>query len=146
MNPSQFHVDWDRATEMLVAVVILSMLVERSLSVVFESRLFLDSKADRKGAKEVIALIVSFAVCRYWDFDAVSALLPAERTHLGGHFITAGVIAGGSKGSIKLFRDVLGFRSSAVAEKEEAKAVAKAAAAAPGGQAIAAAAAAGGKV
>jgi len=132
LDPNLFHVDWDRVTEMLVAVVILSILLERALSVVFESRLFLDSKADQKGVKEMVALAVAFAVCRYWDFDAVSAVLLTERTHLGGHFITAGVIAGGSKGSIKLFRDVMGFKSTAIAEKEDAKAVAKKAAEAEG--------------
>ena len=80
MDPNLFHVDWDRLTEMLVAVVILSILVERALSVVFENRLFIEVVGDKRGVKELIALAVCLAICRYWDFDAVSAVLPTEQT------------------------------------------------------------------
>jgi hypothetical protein len=42
----------------------------------------------------------------------------AGKTTPLGEVITAGVIAGGSKASIKLFRDVLGFQSSAYQERK----------------------------
>jgi hypothetical protein len=50
-------------------------------------------------------------------------LLKSKVTVLGA-IITGAVVAGGSKASIKLFRDVLGFKSTAQREYEVAKAAA----------------------
>jgi hypothetical protein len=38
-----------------------------------------------------------------------------------GMIITGAIIAGGTKGSIKLFNEVLGFKSSAEKAREDAK-------------------------
>jgi len=35
-----FHLDWERASEVLATIVIMSFLVERTLAVVFESKWF----------------------------------------------------------------------------------------------------------
>lgn len=120
MDPNLFHLDWDRTSEVLVTVVLLSLIVERSLSVLFESRWFID-KLDEKNLKEVIGLAVSFLICAVWKFDAVSMIVLADQTNWFGYLVTAGIIAGGSKGSIKLFQEWLGFKSSARKEKEERK-------------------------
>jgi hypothetical protein len=71
------------------------------------------------GLKEVLAFGLAFTICRLWDFDAVSVVVLSERTTGLGHAITAGVIAGGSKASIKLFHDVFGAVSSAQKKKTE---------------------------
>ena len=63
--------------------------------------------------KEFIAFAVAFVICWRWDFDAVSMIVLTDETTRVGEAVTAAVIAGGSKGSIKLFRDWLKFRSSA---------------------------------
>ena len=66
MDPNLFHLDYERVFEVLVTIVIFSFLVERALSVIFESRWFIniyEAKEKRKGMKEVIALIVSIALC-----------------------------------------------------------------------------------
>lgn len=64
-------------------------------------------------SKELIAFVVAAAVCLIWDFDAVSMILLKERTTILGALVTGGIVAGGSKASVKLFRDVLGIKSTA---------------------------------
>ena len=117
MDPNLFHLDWDRTLEVLSAVVVLSLLIERALAPLFESR-WLVKKLDKKSLKEAIAYVVALVVCVKWQIDAISMTVLSEHTSYVGEAVTAGVIAGGSKGSIKLFRDVLGFKSSAYKEKE----------------------------
>lgn len=121
MDPNLFHIDYERLMEVLVTIVILSMIIERALSVLFESKWFIDL-SERKQltvAKEVISFIVSAGVCIVWQFDAISVLVVStDHMTLPGMVITGAVIAGGSKGSVKLFRDVLGFMSSAEKEKD----------------------------
>ena len=112
MDPNLYHLDWDRLTEVLATVVVMSILLERALAILFEYRPFVQ-KFDGAGVKEPIALIAAFLVCRFWDFDAVSMIILQEQTHVFGQVVTAAIIAGGAKGSIKLFRDVMDWRSKA---------------------------------
>ncbi len=51
-------------------------------------------------------------------------ILLKSKVTLIGAIITGAVVAGGSKASIKLFRDVLGFKSTAQKEYEDTKAAA----------------------
>ena len=139
MDPIAYHLDWARVAEVLVAVIILSFILERALALLFESRFFLEVVQGKKpkgaGAakseaespatpeapkgvgtfpiKESIALVVSAAVCLIWHFDAVSMIFPRTGTTALGAIITGGVVAGGSKASIRLFRDVMGVKSTA---------------------------------
>ena len=121
IDPNLFHLDWDRTGEVLITVVILSMLVERALSVVLESSWFL-SRVNLSHTKEWIALSVSVAVCVVWDFDAPSMIILSDSTNWFGYIITGGMIAGGSKGSIRLFRDFLDIKSTARRDRDKAKA------------------------
>jgi hypothetical protein len=75
--------------------------------------------AQRYPVKELFTFIVALAVCWHWDFDVVSIILLGEATSKVGVAVTAAVIAGGSKASIKLFHDVFNIRSSAVREKQK---------------------------
>lgn len=118
MDPNLFHLDWARTFEVLTAIVIMSFIVERFLSVLFEARRLMPFFAG-SGMKELVAVGVSTAVCIYGNFDAVSMILLRETTAIPGEIITGGVIAGGSKASVKLFRDMLEFRSSAYEEYSE---------------------------
>ena len=112
MDPNLFHLDWERVSEVLAAIIVLSFVVERALALVFEHRLFV-KYLDQSGLKEVIALGVSVGVCIGWHFDALSMIVLSDHTRRLGEVLTGGVIAGGSKASIKLFHDVLNIRSSA---------------------------------
>ncbi|MFC1530059.1 hypothetical protein ACFL6R_05015 [Gemmatimonadota bacterium] len=141
MDPNLFHLDWARTAEVLAAVVILSALIERSLSVLFEWRHFIDwnekttntGTKTNKGWKEPIAFAMSLFICIVWDFDAVSMIILSDHTTLLGEIVTAGILAGGSKGSLALFRTYLGIKSTYQedkdAEKEKAKKEAEEAAA-----------------
>ena len=117
MDPNLFHLDWERVGEVLVAIVILAFLLERALAVLFESRFFI-KRWKEKSLKEFIAFVVAVLACWYWDFDAVSMIFLKEKVTILGMVITGGVVAGGSKGSIKLFRDVMKFKSTAQGLKE----------------------------
>ena len=120
MDPALFRIDWEVLAEVLATIIVLSFFVERALSIVFEHRLFIKS-LDEKGLKEPIALVASFMVVRIWNFDALSIVLNSDKTSWLGYLITAAVISGGSKASIKLFHDVLKTRSTALTAKMRAK-------------------------
>ena len=120
MDPSFFHLDGEAVFEVLVAIVIASFFIERALAVVFGHRTFVQH-LQGKGAKEIIALIVGIVVAWYWNFDAMSVLFPKEATTVPGIVFTGFIIAGGSKGAVKLFRDVMGFKTSAEMEYEESR-------------------------
>ena len=104
----------------LSVIVILSFLLERALAPFFESRLFI-GRLKKKGMKEMIAVILGALICIVWQFDAISVIVLKDSMTLFGEIITGAVIAGGSKASIKLFRDVLGFKSTAQDEVDEKK-------------------------
>ena len=67
-------------------------------------------------------MVVAVALVAWLDFDALAIIFSREETSWVGWLITAGVVAGGSKGSIKLFRDWLGWKSSAQKQLEERQA------------------------
>ena len=113
MDPNLFNVDGERLLQVMFTIVLLSFIVERALSILFESNFFI-SRFKGKSLKELIAFAVSAAICYYWNFDALSILLVQEKTGLYGSLITGAVVAGGSKGSVKLFHDVLGMKSKAM--------------------------------
>jgi hypothetical protein len=116
MDPNLFHVDGERLMEVLFTIVVLAFFVERALSILFESRFFLD-RFEGKSLKELIAFAVSALLCWQWQFDAVSILLVQEKMSVFGEIITGAIIAGGAKGSVKLFRDVLNIKSKAMQER-----------------------------
>ena len=112
MDPNLFAVDGERLMEVLFLIVVLSFFVERALSIFFESRFFVQ-KLKGKSLKELLAFAASAAICVYWNFDAISILIVQDQTTLYGELITGAVVAGGSKGSVKLFHDLLGVKSNA---------------------------------
>lgn len=119
-DPSLFRLDWEVLAEVLAAIVVLSFFIERALSLLFEHRLFVKTLA-QKGLKEPIAFLVSLAVVRYWNFDALSVIFHSDTATWWGYAITAAIVAGGSKASIKLFHDVMGTKSAALKQFQATK-------------------------
>ena len=115
MDPNLFHLDWERVWEVVAAVAVLAVLLERSLALVFEHRLFIE-RCSKKGLKEVIAFAVALFVCWFWDFDALSMIILRDATSAPGYLLTAGIVAGGSKASVRLFQDLLDIKSRAQRE------------------------------
>ncbi|MCF6360059.1 MAG: hypothetical protein L3J29_04775 [Cyclobacteriaceae bacterium] len=127
-------------------VAIISILIERALSVLFESRLFIDKTNEKietnvdkradgvlevtetivppkgRGMKEGIALAVSIGVACYYQLDIIKDIYGSPNHYKWiGYVITGGIIAGGTKGSVKLFRDVFNIMSTAQREKMKLK-------------------------
>jgi hypothetical protein len=61
------------------------------------------------GAKELVAVGVSYAVCSWAGFDAYATLFQKDSVFLS-KALNALLVAGGSKGAMKLMQDVLGVR------------------------------------
>lgn len=147
MDPNLFHLDLERVGEVLIALVLLSLLIERALALLFESRPFIEATEDgavvvkmknltpddpsyaktikqtkKNGLKELISFIVAFAICWWLKFDVLTIIfVSSEETTIIGYLISGAIIAGGSKGAIKLFKDWMGFASSAETERKAIK-------------------------
>lgn len=124
MDPLLFGMDAEVVGEVIGTIVVLSLFVERFLALFFEWRLVLTSLV-KKGLKEPITFLVSLLVVYTYGFDAMAIMFKEEKSSLIGFLLTAGIIAGGSKGSIALFRDYLGWKSSAQKEVESTGAAEK---------------------
>lgn len=120
MDPNLFHLDWDRVAEAMAAIVLLALFLERALSLVFEHRYYIETiEKGSRDYKAQIAYLLALAVCAHWKIDVISLVVLRETHSWFGVAITAGIIAGGSKGSLKLFQDVLDIKSKAVRRAEE---------------------------
>jgi hypothetical protein len=109
-DPNLFRVDWEQTGEVLAMIVVLAFLVERALAVVFESKIYIET-VGKAPLKELITFVVCFMICYIWSFDALSVVLHGDKLTLIGRAVTALVIAGGSKASLKLFRDIMGIEN-----------------------------------
>jgi len=125
MDPTFYRIDFEMLFEVLITLVVFSAFIERALALVFESRWFIaayEANPKRKGIKELVAVVVSIAVCIFWKFDAFSVIILAhDKMTVPGFILTGMVVAGGAKASIKLFKDVMGFMSSAEKERLQSK-------------------------
>lgn len=131
MDPNLFRLDWEMLAETLAVLVFLSFAVERALAPIFEHRLYVN-RLKNTGLKEPIAFLLALVICKTFGFDAMGITLKADATSFVGFMVTAAIIAGGSKASIKLFHDVLNIKSTVQKNRDdvsEAKAKADVAAA-----------------
>jgi hypothetical protein len=99
---------------LLGVIVVLTLIIERALAVPFESKA-MAPLLSQKPLKEPIAVLVSLLVCMYWHIDVITVLVQGmgSRPDFWGELLTATMIAGGSKASLKLFQDVLGIKNKA---------------------------------
>lgn len=112
-----FSIDWDVLAQLLATIIVLAFFVERALAILFEHRWYVDHLKG-KGLSEPIAFGVSFLAVRYWEFDALSVLFDKDEHFFLGYVITAAIVAGGSKASIKLFHDIFKAKSTALRQSE----------------------------
>ena len=129
MDPNLFRIDWDVLAEVMATIVVLSFFIERALALLFEHR-FMVNRVSNRGLKEPIALVVSFAIVRALDFDALAIVFHQDETKVWGCLVTAAIVAGGSKASMALFHNAMNAKSAALREKEQKNVKA---AATPGG-------------
>lgn len=120
MDPLLFGIDGETVAEVLGAIVLLALFVERALSLVFEWRPLV-RVLDGRGFKEPIALAAAYSVVAGLDFDALAIMFKNEHNSFWGYLLTAAVVAGGSKGAVKLFRDWFDWKSTAYRQLEQQK-------------------------
>ena len=123
IDPNMFALNWDVVFEVLVTIVLLAFILERALAVLFESHLFvqMDERRGEQGKgsyKPLIAFVLAAVGCIVWQFDALSITLLKENVTILGAIITGGVVAGGSKGAMKLFHDVMDVKSGSYRNAE----------------------------
>ena len=105
MDPNLFYIDWERLFQVLAVVIVLAFIIERSLAVLFENK-YVALFFSKVHLKELVALLVAYFTVSLFEFDAVSIVMVGDENTTLGYILTAGVIAGGSKASIKLFVDI----------------------------------------
>lgn len=120
MDPNLFRLDWEQLGEVLATIVVLAFVVERALSLIFENKAYVDRLGD-KPVKEIVAFAAALLVCWRWNLDGLSVILHGDKMTFLGKVITAGVIAGGSKGALKLFRDVMGIENEVAKAARDAR-------------------------
>jgi len=96
-------------------VTVLALLVERALSLVFEHRLWVAMERTfvSSGLKEVVVALLCWVICSGAGFDAFGIMFSRPPSPFGV-VLTAFVIAGGSKGMLRLMRDGLGVGKPAI--------------------------------
>ena len=125
----EFGIPYPLLLEVLIIIVVLSFFIERALSVIFESSLFIawydpegHPEKKKKGIKEFLSIAVSIAAAWFWKFDAITILFKTHtEPQIYGYVITGLIIAGGSKASIKFFKETMGFMSTAEKMRKERK-------------------------
>ena len=117
MDPNLFYLNWDLLFEVLMTIIFLSFVIERALALLFETEWYIN-RAKKRNLKELIAFLVSAYVCYWIDFDALSIVFSREKMSLPGFVVTGAIVAGGSKASIALFKDLWKVKSNAVRRME----------------------------
>ena len=120
-SPDLFAMQWDVVFEALALVIVIAFFLERVLALLFESHSYTrfrmqQRKKGRNSFKEIIALVASLAICLAYQIDFLAIILSYSQSSFIGIVLTAMLVAGGSKASLKLFRDVLNIRSSSYQE------------------------------
>lgn len=105
----------EKAGEVLFVFLVLSVVFEVALTPIFNWRVFL-KHFEGKGVKTPVTVALAFIVFWGYGLDVVKDLLVAlgysANKTLGGQFLTALLIAGGSDGVLRIFTK-LGIRNPA---------------------------------
>jgi len=117
INPSEIAVPWDNAGEALLLVAIIAAIVERSLSLIYESSWYIRYQENlnmlgRSNKKAGIAFALSTIVAYLYQIDILAIITSKSEVSAVGIILTGSLIAGGSKASVALFRDFLDIKSS----------------------------------
>jgi hypothetical protein len=103
----------------LLKIVFTSFVIERSLSIVFETKAFIERSQSSPHLRIYIVVTYSFLLCHFSnlklleyigvDYETTSKLSWIYIAFV--NLLTALLISGGAKASLKLMRDVLKIRS-----------------------------------
>ena len=126
VDPSQYVLPWDTVFESLTLVILLAFVVERVLAQFFETPRFIAylerlEKEDKFSPKPLFASVISIILTVIYKIDILAILVGLPQVSVVGCIVTGLLVAGGSKASIKLFRDFLDVKSNAYREAETRK-------------------------
>jgi hypothetical protein len=113
MNQGTIAVNGDEVFKIVWVITVLAFMIERALAILFEHRLWikLEDKWGIKGLKELVAIALAYNLCAWASFDAL-ALMFHKESSWHSVLITALVVAGGSKGAVKLMQGYLGIKKA----------------------------------
>lgn len=120
---------WDAFSQSMLLLILASFVIERSLAVIFETRGYIQRFGMNKHLKPMIAIVYGMVFLAVFDINVAEVIRqsgtvespsvgyvwssgPSGITRNLLIIMISGIfIAGGSKASLKLFRDVWGIRS-----------------------------------
>lgn len=94
----------EKAAAVLTVAFVLSVVVERGLSVIFSWRKWKE-RFEGKGLKVPISIAISWAICWIGGLDVVAVMVGEPVPYLGT-FLTALLISGGAKKFGEVFGDL----------------------------------------
>lgn len=100
--------NYETAIAALITLAIVSIVLERALSVVFGWK-YWKKYLDGQGLKTVVAVVVAFFVCRANGFDVFAMAFDKELSGWG-LAMTVLFIAGGSKLVLSAIRQIRAFQ------------------------------------
>ena len=115
MQTDTIPVSGDVVFKIVWIMAVLAFFIERALAVLFEHRLWLklEDKFHLKGLKEIIAIAFAYNLCVWSGFDGLSLMFQKVSSRYS-LILSALVIAGGSKGAVKLMQGYLGIKKTSV--------------------------------
>ena len=88
----------------------------------FEANIVSKQECEISKYVESLSFVVAVAVCWIIQFDALTiSFVSSDTMSEFGYIFTGAIVAGGSKGSIKLFQDWIGFMSNAEEQRQALK-------------------------
>jgi len=100
--------DYESLLGALVTLFIVSVVLERALTVLFHWRWW-KRFCNGKGLKTVVAVAISWAVCSKYGFD-VFAMMFGKEAGTGGYLVTALFVSGGSKLVLSVINQINAFK------------------------------------
>ena len=118
MNQGTVGVNGDEVFKIVWVVTVLAFMIERALAILFEHRLWIrmEERLHLKGMKELVAIALAYNLSAWASFDAPALMFHKESGRYS-MLITALVIAGGSKGAVKLMQGYMGIRKPSLTRR-----------------------------
>jgi len=101
--------DYESVIAALVTLAIVSIVLERALSVLFQWRWW-KRYCNGIGLKTVVAFALSWAICTRYGFD-VFAMMFGKQAGTGGYLVTAMFVSGGSKLVLSVISQIRAFQA-----------------------------------
>jgi hypothetical protein len=121
-------IQWGQYLNTLLYLIVCAFLLERALAVIFETQFYIDTFANWQDAKPSVAIVFAIIFAAVLDVNLYSLLDVGKSSEYDWSnerdwfvLLFSGLfLAGGSKPSIKLFKDLWNIQSSAERNRKNA--------------------------